>query len=312
MVMSAFAALGLSHPAGWRQYFQSPSDSLDPHATGYLTNEPIRAACRGTPATVVCGQPVGKLRRGGVYITVDVLYQQPQPLPQANRTIDGYPAEVVTGGDPANYGCPAATTRVIAATLSGTAIQPSEVWIFACLGGRHTRQTERQVDLMLQSARIAARPPATHPVPGAPACASHDLAVETAPPLSLMTGERGLQYAVRNVGRRTCRITGYPQVRLSSTTASLPFGYQDGGPYFFLLPARTPVLYLGPGWYASFQIATTACVVSAGTAATTVRITLPGQAVVTSLPVETRTGSDPLGYCGTPGQTVHISALNAY
>jgi hypothetical protein len=313
MVTSAFAALDLSHPAGWRQYFQSPSDNLSPQTTGYLTNEPIPGVCRGTsPATVACGQPVGRMRRGGVYITVDVIYQQPQPLPQANRTIDGYPADVVTGGDPANYGCPSATTRIIAATLSRTAVQPTRVWIFACLGGRGTRQTEQQIELMLKSARIDTRPTATDPVPGAPSCSSHELAVEPAPPLSLMTGERGLEYAVRNIGRRTCRVSGYPQVQLSSTTASLPFGYQYGGPFFSFLPARPPVLYLRPGGYASFQIDTTACVTSAGIAATTVRITLPGQTVTTSLPLETRTGPNPLGYCAEPGQIVHISALNAY
>jgi hypothetical protein len=314
MVTSAFAGLVLSHPASWAQFFLSPSDSdsLDPHATGYLTNEPIPAACRGTSAaTVVCGQPVTTMGSGGVYLTVQVLYQQPVRLSQTNRTIGGYPADIVIGSDPGTYGCPAATTRTIATMLSRADVQPSQVWIFACLGGPGTRRTQQQVMSMLESARIATRPPATEPVPGAPMCAGQDLIVEPGPPPSLMTQEQGLVYAVLNIGRGTCRISGYPQVQLSVQTTSLPFGYQDGGgPY--LLPGRPPALYLRPGVYASFQIDTSACVTAAGTAATTAQITLPGQTTGATLPAETRAGVSRLSYCASPGQTVYISALGAY
>lgn len=312
MVTSAFAGLDLPRPAAWRQHFLSPSDSLNPQAAGYLTNEPIPAACRGrSAATVVCGQPIMTMGSGGVYVTVRVLYQPPEPLSQTNRTIGGYPADVVTGPDPGTYGCPAATTRTIAATLSRADVQPSAVWIFACLGGPDTRQRQQQVASMLKLARIATRPPATEPVPGAPRCGSQDLHVEPGPPLSLMTEERGLLYAVHNIGRRTCRISGYPRVQLSGRTASLPFDYQDGGgPY--LPTGRPPALYLRPGEYASFQIDTSACETAAGIAATNVEITLPGQTVATSLPAETRIGPRPLSYCPKPSQTVYISALNAY
>jgi Protein of unknown function (DUF4232) len=312
MVTSAFAGLELSHPASWAQFFLSPSDSVDPQAAGYLTNEPIPAACRGTaPATVVCGQPVTTMGSGGVYITVQVLYQQPAPLPQTNTTIGGYPADSVIGPDPGTYGCPAATTRTIAVTLARANVQPSQVWIFACLGGPSTRQTQRQVMSMLESARIAMRPPATEPVPGAPICTSRDLIVNPGPPLSLMTQEQGLVYAVLNIGRGTCRISGYPQVQLSARAARLPFDYQDGGgPY--LLPGRPPALYLRPGVYAWFQIDTQACETQAGTAATTAEITLPGQTTGTALPAQTRAGASEFSYCGSRGQTLYISALTGY
>jgi hypothetical protein len=305
MVTSAFTRLVVSHPASWRQYFLSPGDSVDPHAAGYLTNEPIPAACRGaTPATVVCGQPVMRAGSGGVYITVRVLYQPPAALPQHNQEIDRYPADVVTGADPGTYGCPAATTRVIAAALSRADVQPSGVWIFACLGGPDTGRTQQQVMSMLASARVATRPAATRPVPGARRCTTQDLTVEPGPPLSAMTQERGLIYAVHNTGQSTCRISGYPVVQLSARTTILPFRYQDGGgPY---LPSRRPpVLYLRSGEYASFQVDTSACVTRPGTAATTARITLPGQAAATSLP-------GALDYCAEPNQLVYIGALNAY
>jgi len=312
MVTSEFAGLALSHPASWRRYFLSPSDSLDPQAAGYLTNEPIPADCRGvSSATVVCGQPVTTLGSGGVYITVLVVYQPPVPLPQANRTVGGYPADVVTGDDPATYGCPAATTRTIAATLSPVDVQPSEVWIFACLGGSSTRQTQQQVMTMLRSVRIATRPPATEPVPGAPTCTGQDLVVAPGPPLSMMTEEQGLLYAVLNIGPGTCRISGYPRVELAAEAVSLPVDYQDGGgPY--LQPGPPPALYLRPGVYASFQIDAAACETGPGTAATTVEITLPGQTAGTSLPAETRTGSLGLRYCEQPGQIVYVGALTAY
>ena len=312
MVTSEFAGLALSHPASWLQYFLSPSDSLDPEAAGYLTNEPIPADCRGaTSATVVCGQPVTTLGSGGVYITVLVVYQPPVPLSQANRTVGGYRADVVIGDDPATYGCPPATTRTIAATVSPADVQPSEVWIDACLGGSSTRQTQQRVMTMLQSARIATRPPATEPVPGAPTCTSQDLVVEPGPLLSMMTEEQGLVYAVLNIGPSTCRISGYPLVELAAETIDLPFDYQDGGgPY--LQPGPPPALYLRPGVYASFQIDTAACETVPGTAAMTVEITLPGETTGTSLPAETDSGVRGLRYCAQPGQIVYVSALTAY
>lgn len=311
VVTSAFSGLTLAHPAAWRQYSLSPGDSLDPQAAGYLTNEPIPAACHGPgPRTVVCGQPVTALGGGGVYITVQVLYQPPMPLQQANRTIGGYPADVVTGPDPGTDGCPAATTYTIAATLSRADVQPSEVLIFACLGGPDTRQAQ-QVVSMLTSARIATRPAATEPVPGAARCGGRDLAIEPGPRLSSMTQERGLIYAVRNTGHDTCRVSGYPAVRLFAGMTRLPFAYHDGGgPY--LVPGRPPALYLRPGMYASFQIDTSACAAAAGTAVTTAEVTLPGQAATSSLPAATRTGPGPLGYCEQPGQAIYVSALNAY
>ena len=312
VVMSNFAGLVVAHPAAWRQYFLSPGDSLQPQAAGYLTNEPITAGCGATPGrTVVCGQPVTTMDSGGVYITVNLLYQAPVPLPQANATIGGYPADVVTGADPGTYGCPAATTQTVAATLSRTDVQPSQVWIFACLGGADNRRAQQQVMSMLNSARITARPPAIEPVPGEPLCTSQDLAVEPGPRLSPATGERGLIYAVRNIGHRTCRISGYPAVQLFAGTTRLPLTYQDGGgPY--LLPGPAAVLYLRPAEYATFQIVTSACVAAAGTTATTVEITLPDQTVATSRSAGTPTGPGAVGYCSQPGQLVYISALTAY
>lgn len=312
IVTSEFAGLALSHPASWRQYFLSPSGSLDPQAAGYLTNEPIPAGCRGTSsATVACGQPVTTMGSGGVYVTVQVAYQPYGPLPQANRTVGGYPANVAIGPNPGTDGCPAATSRTVTATLSRPDVQPSEIWIFACLGGSSTDRTQQQVMAMLQSARIATRPPATEPVPGAPTCTGQDLVVEPGPLLSLATQEQGLLYAVLNVGRGTCRVTGYPRIGLAAQAASLPFDYQDGGsPY--LLPGPPPVLYLRPGVYASFQIDTSACETVPGIAATTVEITLPGQTAGISLPAETRGGLRGLRYCAQPGQIVYVSALNAY
>lgn len=312
MVTSEFAGVALSHPASWAQYFLSPSESLDPQAAGYLTNEPIPAGCRGTSrATVTCGQPVTTMGSGGVYVTVQVGYQPPVPLAQATGTVGDYPADVVTGPDPGTDGCPAATTGTIAATLSRADVQPALIWIYACLGGSSTRQREQQVMSMLRSARIATRPPATEPVPGAPSCTGQDLVVQSGPQLSLVSQEGGLVYAVLNIGRGTCRITGYPRVQLSAPTTSLPFDYQDGGgPY--LLPGPAPALYLRPGVYASFQIDSSACVTGPGTQATTVEITLPGQTTGTLLPAETRAGLRGLKYCGPAGQTVYISALSAY
>jgi hypothetical protein len=138
-------------------------------------------------------------------------------------------------------------------------------------------------------------------------CTSQDLVVDQGPPFSLQTQERGVQYAVRNIGSGTCRISGYPQVRLSAPTGSLPLDYQDGGGY--LPPGGPPGLFLRPGVYASFQVNTSACVTMAGTVATTIEITLPGETTATSLTAG-RLGLP--SYCGRPGQTVYIGALNAY
>jgi hypothetical protein len=318
---STFAGLVLRHPRSWTERRPIPIDALDPRTEGYLTNEPIIAGCATAhprPAKVQdCGIPVAAMTPGGVFVRVSVLYQQPEdPLTASpNRRLAGFPASVVTGGQPGMVGCPPATRSVISTTIAPRHREPTAVDISACLGGRSTALAREQVRLMLDTATLTTRPPDTTPVRGATPCTGRQLSVGFGPQAGGVSQTEAILYAVRNISSHTCSIGGYPAVQLESRAGPVRAVYRDGGGQYANYPGdpRRPS-YLRPGGYASFLIAHGRCQTSAGVHASRARITLPTAPAVTrvTLAVNDRSGGSGLFVCGDESKIINISAIHGF
>ncbi len=301
--------------------------NLDPASGGVITNQPITPGCldprRPDHFRLTCGIPVARLSPGGVYITVNVLYQPYVGLDSSQgptRTVAGYPAQVVTGPDTGGLGCPAAARWTLAATLARRHVEPSEVWILVCLGRPASPTTRRQISTMLATARIAARPPADAPVAGAAPCTAAEVGVLLGADVGGVSQTSALSYGVKNIGSRTCSLLGYPRVQLEAGTRPLPLVYHTGGGPYSVRPAVRPHrIYLRPGAYGSFLLAQWRCDLidpngrGQQPIATSIEITLPGQSVSTRRRPTDRTGQPDLAACGGAHRTtVYISPLVGY
>jgi hypothetical protein len=255
-----------------------------------------------------------------VYITINVLYQPLDRSHASTRTIAGYPAQVVTGPDTGDLGCPAAARWTLRATLARAHRQPSEVWIFVCLGRPASPATRHQISAMLATARIAARPPADTPVPGAAPCTATQVSIRPGPDVGGVSQTSALSYAIKNTGARTCSLDGYPRVQLESGAHPLPaIVHNGGGPYSFGPAERAHQIYLRPGAYGSFLLAQWRCDLTNPNGrgqqftATSITITLPGQSVTTRHRATGRTGQPSLGACGgVHATTIYINPVTAY
>ncbi|HZZ98251.1 MAG TPA: DUF4232 domain-containing protein [Jatrophihabitantaceae bacterium] len=312
---STFAGLTLTHPTSWRAYLFYPGSGIDPDAEGFLTNQPIGSNCAITPGAIPranCGEgePVANMSNDGVYLTIEVLYQPFQGRPHAGQRLGDYSARVTSRTRAHSAGCRQTTTRTTVTAAPKTArTQPSAVWISATLCDLSS-QTKQALTAMLATAHIASRPVVTTPVPRAPLCRSTDVSVTRGPRASEPSQGRSLIYAVRNDSAKTCHLEGYPSIRLWARAKELDFSYRDA-----IFTPHPPVrrLFLPPGSYAWFEIATTACSTGTATAARTAAITLPGQSTVTRLRAAPRGERDPgIAYSHAKAvNAVGISALTA-
>jgi hypothetical protein len=316
MTTSSFTGLTLEHPVSWKQYAQSPGDNLQPGSEGYLTNLPIAAACAHASdgPTSSCGNPVDRLTPRGVYIAVDVLYQDPDdtPLEAPTQMVAGYPAQLLVGGDALSE-CPPGTATAISTTIAPPNLEPSQVWIFACLGVEAGYAARGQVMTMIATSTLHTRPPASQPVAGATRCATSQTRISPGPRAGGVSQTRALDYAVENVGTRACVLDGFPTVQLGVSGRRASLTYSDGGgPYSSTTFDKPDPTYLVPGGYASFLITQRLCQLRAATV-TTVTVTLPGQTTAVELPAADQRGT--VGLTACPGQradVIYVGALTGY
>ena len=106
-------------------------------------------------------------------------------------------------------------------------------------------------------------------------CVTAQLALRLTAYDAQMTGERGSMFALRNRGRTTCTLLGYPRVRLIDRGGVLPFrpGY-DRGTYMPRLRPRRVVLR--PGRSAFVLVVKYRCDRGGTRVATRIEITPPG------------------------------------
>ncbi len=78
-------------------------------------------------------------------------------------------------------------------------------------------------------------------------CAASALVLRPGTPVSPMTGEHAVSYALANRGSVACTVRGYPRITLFDTRGqALPFRYADGGGTY--VTSRRPVtVVLAPG-----------------------------------------------------------------
>ena len=78
-------------------------------------------------------------------------------------------------------------------------------------------------------------------------CAASALVLRPGTPVSPMTGEHAVSYALANRGQVACAVRGYPRITLFDARGqALPFRYADGGGAY--VTSRRPVtVVLAPG-----------------------------------------------------------------
>jgi hypothetical protein len=149
-------------------------------------------------------------------------------------------------------------------------------------------------------------------------CAAGSLALAVDAPISPETGENAQVLALRNRGRGTCVLIGYPRVALMGGGGRiLPFRYRHGGRYVTSARPR-PVRLRGGGGRVYFIVAKYRCDLGISADARTIRVRPPR--IGGALHMALRTGGYPtFGYCRhpgadprtDPGNTVIVSPLGA-
>lgn len=145
------------------------------------------------------------------------------------------------------------------------------------------------------------------------ACQSAALALGYGPEVPAMTGEHGDFYELINRGASACTLAGYPDVTLQDASgAVLPFRYRHRHSQY-VTGAGPVTVTLRPGAAAWVLVAKYRCDIGIGTAAMTIRVTVPGaRRAAPARPVSSGgAGVSNLYYCrgGTrdPGQTIGVS-----
>jgi hypothetical protein len=146
-------------------------------------------------------------------------------------------------------------------------------------------------------------------------CAASALALRPGPPVSPMTGEHAVLYALANRGPEACLVHGYPKITLYDASGRmLPFRYAGGGGAY--VTSRAPAtIVLVPGAMAYVLVAKYRCDLGIAQNARTIRLALPapgGQVFSAQEPVRV-SGAPGLSYCRggphDPGQLVTVSPI---
>lgn len=204
---------------------------------------------------------------------------------------------------------------VLVATSSGL------IWLTGC-ATPHLHKTPLRAHPGSSTIRAMSRSPRPSPVPlttaskppagGAAPCKASTLVLSYDPLVVFQaTGDRGDAFRIMNRGPRTCRLMGYPKVRLRDHLGALvPFHYTDGQSQY--VTGRPPQLVvLKPGGLAYVGVAKYRCDLGDQIPAATITMLLPGQHKVMSVPLTGRALN--LAYCRggphDPGNTVAISPI---
>jgi Protein of unknown function (DUF4232) len=146
-------------------------------------------------------------------------------------------------------------------------------------------------------------------------CASHALVLRPGPPVSPMTGEHAVLYALANRGPGACTVRGYPQVTLyDAGGGALPFRYADGGGVY-VTSSKPVTVVLAHGAVAYVLVAKYRCDLGIVHNAATIRLALPaaGGQVFSAREPTGVSGAAGLSYCRggprDPGQLVTVSPM---
>jgi hypothetical protein len=131
-------------------------------------------------------------------------------------------------------------------------------------------------------------------------CPASALVLRPGPPVTEMTGEHAVMYALVNRGPLTCAVRGYPQVMLYDASGDvLPFRYAHGGGPF--VTSASPVaVVLAHGSAAHVLVAKFRCDLGIAANVTSIRLTLPaahGATFTWRVVVGGEGGSAGLSYC---------------
>ncbi len=106
-------------------------------------------------------------------------------------------------------------------------------------------------------------------------CAASALVLRAGTPVSPMTGEHAVSYALANRGQVACTVRGYPRITLFDARGqALPFRYADGGGAY--VTSRRPVtVVLAPGASGYIGVAKYRCDLGIARTAAAIRLALP-------------------------------------
>ncbi len=106
-------------------------------------------------------------------------------------------------------------------------------------------------------------------------CAASALVLRPGTPVSPMTGEHAVSYALANRGQVACTVRGYPRITLFDARGlALPFRYADGGGAY--VTSRRPVtVVLAPGASGYIGVAKYRCDLGIARTAAAIRLALP-------------------------------------
>lgn len=146
-------------------------------------------------------------------------------------------------------------------------------------------------------------------------CAASALVLQPGAPVSPMTGEHAVMYALANRGPVTCTVRGYPQAVLYGASGdALPFRYANGGGTY-VTSGKPVTVTLAHGDHAYILVAKYRCDAGIARNATAIRLTLPAAHGGTFTQREAVGVSGPAGlsYCRggphDPGQQVTLSPV---
>jgi Domain of unknown function (DUF4232) len=146
-------------------------------------------------------------------------------------------------------------------------------------------------------------------------CTASALVLRPGTPVSPMTGEHAVSYALTNRGSVACTVRGYPRITLFDARGqALPFRYANGGGTY--VTSRKPVtVVLAPGASSYIGVAKYRCDLGIARTAAAIRLALPaarGQVFIAREPVGV-SGTPGLSYCRggpyDPGQLVTVSPI---
>lgn len=143
-----------------------------------------------------------------------------------------------------------------------------------------------------------------------PLCQPADLRLAPGPPISAMTGENALSYALQNTTSKACLLFGVPHVELvSAQGVQLPFHYTRKATQY--LPVQHPRrVVLSPGGApASLLVVKYRCDQGMATAVAGIRISIGSGTL--SEPVHDIGFAYCIGGQNDPGQTVAVSAFTS-
>jgi hypothetical protein len=129
-----------------------------------------------------------------------------------------------------------------------------------------------------------------------------------------MTQEQVDMFELTTRAGQSCAINGYPRVRLSHDTRTLPFSYSQGGPYASDWGThKKHRLVLAPGHRAHFIVGKFNCDVGVLSTANQIQVSVPGSSGYLTLRF-TGKGSGSLQYCkhspgAGPGNHVDVSRV---